>query len=539
MRVRKKAFVIFVLFLLLSPLMVVKAAKEIPPREEEQEKTEIQYLWWLLPWSDDQDVQCQVVVYHPDMPTPEEIFSSCGWDLYRSWINTPACPAALENQDTAECEGYYLMFVGAQEVTHTVTVTYPPPTVELKLSTSCEPDLPHYICPQPVRLVLQGVEFFPKAYITSIYTKVSPAAEVSCNTADCVVTLSSQEKDEETIYHLSFGATSSWGDRTPRYTATVRLTKQQDTDKVIVDVLSSQWVDTGRDLCAQAWDVFPPVPAPVWATTPMDPEALRTDNPYALLAEQLVQHGLVDSENCSQGGVTGDGISSCGRTNARVVVKEWQNRFDEPLLNAALDAGIPAVLFKRVIAHESQFWPGNYPDTVEVGFGHLSPQGADTLFLWDVQYFGVLCEQILAPWVCRRGYLQLGPEEKELLYNSLWVQANLSCSNCSHSLDLRRAPESLSMFAHLMKAHCYQTGQTVTNLTRRSPGRVTSYEDMWRFTLANYNGPNCIYQALRETSKSKEPLDWEHVSSHFSEACESVRGYVETILPSSEDAGKK
>ncbi len=527
----KGVLVVLVFFILLSPLAVVEAAKDVPPREEQQTKTEIQYLWWLLPWKNANEVQCQIAVYHPDKPTPDEIFATCGWELYQAWVNTPPCSAAVQGKDVTSCKGYYLMFVGARKVTHTVTVKYPPPTVQLNLSQACQPALPHYVCPQPVQVVLHGVEFFPEAYINGVHARVSPDANVACSTTDCVVTLPAVEGEDPQVYHLAFGASSSWGDQTPEYTADIRLTPSQNGQGVVVDVLSSQWQDQGVDACAQAWHAFPPVPAPTWATTPLDPQALNTNVPYALLAKQLIQHGIVDADECPQGGITENGANPCGMTKAREAVKGWQNQFNAPLLQAALEAGIPAVLFKRIIAHESQFWPGGYANTIEVGFGQLSPQGMDTLFLWEPQYFNTLCNEVLAPWLCQKGYLRLGTEEKKLLYGSLWVQANLACSNCPYSLDLERAPESLSMFAHLVRAHCYQTGQTVTNLTRRSPGDVASYEDLWRFTLANYNGPNCIYTALWRASKQKEPLDWAHVSQHFSEACQDVRVYVETILP--------
>ncbi len=533
MRTSKRGVLIVVVVLLLFPLVAVQAAKGVPPRQEKQTKTETQYLWWLLPWGNPREVQCQIGIYHPDKPTPEEIYSACGWDLYQAWVNTPPCAAAAEGKATTACKGYYLMFVGAREVTHTVTISYPPPTVELHLSQACQPSLPHYRCPQPVQIVLHGVEFFPKAYINGIHAKASPEADVACDLTDCVVTLPAAE-DVPTTYHLTFWASSSWGDRTPEYSASVRITPLEDDPNVVVDVLSTQWRDEGVDACAQAWQTFPPVPAPSWAKTPSDPQALSTDVPYALLAKQLIQHGIVDASDCPQGGITADGATPCGMARARDAVAHWQNLFDEPLRQAALETGIPAVLFKRLIAHESQFWPGDYANTIEVGFGQLSPQGMDTLFLWDRQYFNTMCSQVLFPWVCRKGYLRLTPQEKQLLYGSLWVQANLTCSNCPYGVDLDRAEESLSMFAHLIKAHCYQTGQTVTNLTRRPPGEVTSYEDMWRFTLANYNGPNCIYAALWETNHREEPLDWLHVSQHFTDGCQDVRGYVETLLPPSD-----
>ncbi len=155
----------------------------------------------------------------------------------------------------------------------------------------------------------------------------------------------------------------------------------------------------------------------------------------------------------------------------------------------------------------------------------------DALLLWEPELFRPLCETMLGPWRCTRGYLHLSPVAKQILYNSLWVQANLTCANCPFGIDLERTPESLRLFAHLIRANCRQIGQTVRNITRRTPGYTASYDDLWRFTLANYNGPDCIYEALLRTFNKRQPLDWEHVREHFPAGCESTRDYVETLTP--------
>ena len=62
------------------------------------------------------------------------------------------------------------------------------------------------------------------------------------------------------------------------------------------------------------------------------------------------------------------------------------------------------------------------------------------------------------------------------------------------------------------------------------PGDAASYEDLWRFTLVNYNaGPGCLGLAVDETSSMGEPLDWEHLSSHLTPACQGAFDYVNTI----------
>jgi membrane-bound lytic murein transglycosylase MltF len=59
---------------------------------------------------------------------------------------------------------------------------------------------------------------------------------------------------------------------------------------------------------------------------------------------------------------------------------------------------------------------------------------------------------------------------------------------------------------------------------------VSTYEDLWRFTLASYNaGPGCVADALRFTWRQDEPLDWEHVAARLPDGCKGAVGYVEAV----------
>jgi hypothetical protein len=70
----------------------------------------------------------------------------------------------------------------------------------------------------------------------------------------------------------------------------------------------------------------------------------------------------------------------------------------------------------------------------------------------------------------------------------------------------------------------------VANVTREAPGRTTSYEDMWRLSLASYAaGPGCVAQALKDASKKGEVIAWTSVSNEFAPACVGAGEYVEHI----------
>jgi hypothetical protein len=85
-----------------------------------------------------------------------------------------------------------------------------------------------------------------------------------------------------------------------------------------------------------------------------------------------------------------------------------------------------------------------------------------------------------------------------------------------------------------MLANCEQTGQLVRNVTGEIAGNSASYEDLWRFTLANYNaGPGCLGNALDATYgedlEEDRELTWENVSSHLEPACRGAISYVDAI----------
>jgi len=48
---------------------------------------------------------------------------------------------------------------------------------------------------------------------------------------------------------------------------------------------------------------------------------------------------------------------------------------------------VPAQLLKNIFLRESQLWPGIYNSIKEVGLGHLTDNGADTILLWNPDFF--------------------------------------------------------------------------------------------------------------------------------------------------------
>jgi hypothetical protein len=81
-----------------------------------------------------------------------------------------------------------------------------------------------------------------------------------------------------------------------------------------------------------------------------------------------------------------------------------------------------------------------------------------------------------------------------------------------------------------MIGNCEQVTQVMYNLTKQFPGKLSSYDDLWRFTLVNYNaGAGCLYSAIQEAYSNREPLDWAHVAPYLEPACQEAIRYVESI----------
>jgi hypothetical protein len=337
---------------------------------------------------------------------------------------------------------------------------------------------------------------------------------------------------------VQFWAYSTYGDTSKIFTALLRvLSDEKDghrlTSRLYVDVLSTQWTGQPTASCAQTWEAFPPPDGlPQWLTTPNTSTDLETNIPYAYLAGNLITQGVVDVSACQDGGLLPGGTASaCGLNAAKPAVQEWQNRFDKLIFKVAQDNDFPAQLLKNLFSRESQFWPGVFRNSKDVGLGQLTDNGADTALLWNPSFYDQFCPLILNQKVCRaKGYANLKSSQQALLRGALVNSVDARCTDCPLGLDLSRADFSVAVFGHTLMANCEQAGKIVRNITGQSPGLTVSYEDMWRFTLVNYNaGPGCLSSALKATHNAGSVLNWDNVSGALDQICHGAVGYVNDI----------
>ena len=486
--------------------------------------------WYFATWKGSYIV-CSVLTDHEGLPFPTEVYRDCELGVYNKWISQPPC---IYNE-TNLCDGYYTFPINSTPATKEVAMQLASASAWISLE-DCQPVLSTStnICETTPTLVITGQEPVQNERIIRIEGTYN-GQPFDCDQTD-VCKFHIPETDVKGV-KVDFWAYSSYGDSSLIYSAQVRVQKanENDPDKSYwyVDVLSPQWMGQAVAICSDSWNVFPPVGGPpVWLTTPKLSEDLSSDIPYTYLAKNLILQGVVDASTCVDGGIVPDGnVNQCGLEMARGEVFNWQNRFDELILSTAQETTVPARLLKNLFARESQFWPGTYQIAGDVGLGQLTENGADTTLFWNPSFFNQFCTLTFPSETCGQGYMHLTPEERETLRLALVASVNATCENCPLGIDLPRADFSIGVFAHSLIGSCKQAGQVITNYTGKSPGDVASYEDLWKFSLVNYNaGGGCLAEVItRSLGEGNSILTWENTSPFIGGACGGALDYVNDI----------
>ena len=512
-----------------SPAPQPSSAPNPPPGPDRFTTITVDYTTttrWMATWRKGV-VVCSIITDHNGPPTPDEVFTDCGEDIFDTWISQPPCRG-----DPRECEGYYVYPV-AQELAHKEIPTELPAATAWLSLIDCQAvsSISTTVCEGSPSLLVRGEEPLPNEHITRVEGMYGEQA-FACDAAECVLPL--QNTPDEGVL-LEFWAFSSYGDSSPLFTAQVRSVQSDagDPDRLYwyIDVLSSQWQGQPPATCSESWESFPPVGGtPAWLSTPVHHDDLASDIPYTYLAANLILQGAVDARSCPDGGlVPGGGVNTCGLEAARPAVNDWQNRFDSLILSTSEETGVPAHLLKNLFARESQFWPGIF-NLADVGLGQLTEDGADTTLFWNPSFYSQFCPLVLSGETCGKGYTYLAESEKTLLRQALVSSVNAACTDCPLGLDLTQADFSISVFGHTMLANCEQTGRIVRNLTGDVPGQVASYEDLWKFTLVNYNaGAGCLGDAIEGAQLQGLDLTWDNVSSFLPGSCTGAIDYVNDI----------
>lgn len=514
-------------------MTVAQAATDTPERETTIVISYTQYEWWLSSW-DANVIACVIVIDHEGLPTGQEIYKACGSLIYNEWLNTPPCYELTDTDGNAkDCSGYYFHLVSATPKEKEILVKLPLPSVWISLK-GCNPAPPENFCVKLPSLLLQGEEPLPNEEIIAV-NGLYGGTPFSCAGDSCYIPLRVTTEEGVTI---EFWADSSYGDSSRVFTAQVRVLDSgvsfaPGQSGYYVDVLSTQWTGVPIPSCTQTWSAFPPVNnLPGWLSTPNNKALLATNGPYYYLAGRLIAQGVVNASHCPAGGLQPNGYAdACGLEAARPFVDEWQNQFDARIIAVAESTGVPGSILKNLFAQESQFWPGIFRVPYEYGLGQITDQGADAVLLWNESFYEQFCPLVLSEDTCARGYLHLKPDEQALLRGAYAVQANADCADCPAGVDLTNTEFSIDLFAQTLQASCDQVAQIVYNATGEMPGKVASFEDLWRFTVANYHGgPGCLSYAIHTSwDANRTKLAWGDVATRFTAACQGVVPYVDQI----------
>ena len=495
------------------------------------------YEWWLLSWSDSRIV-CQVFVEHEGIPDPGEVEYYCGNNVFNDWLDTPPCTFSDEITKAEQCPGLYFHLANITPGEREVEVQLLPPKVFVDIA-GCSPQPPENRCEIIPELLFIGEEPLPNEQIINIQGYIG-SEPFSCEGGECTVPLPSTG---EAGIPVVFWAESSYGDASETFTAQVRVipwgdfvapdVQTQDSPQWYVDILSTQYLGEIEFTSSIIWSAFPPIGGPpLWLSSPENPDELISNEPYYYLAGTLIRQGLVDVSGCADGGLELSGYANqCGLDASRTLINQWQNQFNNEIIQEAAETGVPAQLLKNIFSRESQFWPGFSDECDEAGFGHLSDLGADTVLLWNPNFFTQFCPLVLDTTRCQMGFGNLDIAEQEMLRGALVQEVNAACPDCPQGIDLRQANFSINIFARSLLANCEQVGQIIYNQTQLLAGEVSSYVDLWRFTLVNYNaGPGCLSNAIEHTLASNYPLTWENLMLFLEPgSCQASIEYVEDI----------
>ncbi len=504
-----------------------------PPARIAQISVQVtRHYWWLVRYKDN-TIVCELPVEHEGIPTYNEIEGLCGKPIATEWLKS--LPCATGDASTAQCPGLYALSLGSQDFQRVIEVELPIPKVWIEV-VDCNPVEGR--CTTLPALRLTGEEPLPNEAIISIQGALN-GEPFQCAGNECRLPLPPTNSDG---VDMEFWGDSSFGDSSEHYTAKVRLVPWGDfmnpeapstqPGSWYVDVLSSQWVGADIASCADTWQAFPELGGLAeWLRSPTDPAELQSDVGYYYLAGALIQNGVVDASTCLDGGLQGVNVASaCGVEAAGPALLEWQNRFDQEIWQASQNTGLPAQLLKNVFARESQIWPGIFRTYREAGLGQLTENGADTVLLWNPDFFHQFCPLVLNQAYCDLGWGNLGATEQGILRGALVNKVNAACPDCPTGIDISQANYSVEVFAHSLLANCEQTGRILRNVTNLDPGQTTSYTDLWRLTLVNYNaGPGCLSNAVRAVQSAGLAFTWDNISARLEPACQGAIGYVEDI----------
>ena len=461
--------------------------------------------WQLLQWSDEKPV-CDLYLKHEKWPDYSDVSASCGADVWVKWTSSPACSAT----GSSACQGLYLRYIDQTPRDFIETVKLP----EIEVTLSAVNCTPGEWCSSRPLVEINAVDMLGGYEVSQVHFRAAMRETIyDGNSGRYILPLTSQDGD-----WLEYWANSTYGDRSIPVRIKYRSFMSPEGNSFHFDLLGQDWKEylPGGSL---SWGVFPPVDdsMPLALLQPRTVDELSTADSYLYLSGYLIQSGQVDASSCSDGGLyIGGSASPCGETAASQDTIEWQNKFDEQILQAALKYNVPAHLLKAVIAQESQFWPDTKMP-YEKGLGFITENGVDMLLNWNIPYYLSICQPLYLEGICSYGYSSIQEVRQVMLRKVV--------------LDKVGSPDEIDILAAMLLASADQSGQVVQNMAGQEIVYVARYVDMWKITTGNYYaGAGCMADAIELVLDNEDPLTWDTIANELSPVCKPAEMYVSQIF---------
>ena len=482
---------------------------------------EMQTIWQLAYW-ESYEMACTIILDEDRQPNNDEIRRACGDVLYQSWLTTPICNRHYgQGPESVACTGLFLRRVGQKEKEAAVNpsqINYREQNMRQiyfeVMNVNCQPGT---VCGEKpeILLIAHGPDN-NDGIINSVRLRIE-YYEASCNGNACQLRL--PLTDNNGVW-LEYWAMDESGNQGPHSWLKFRIVQSQtDSTLYFYDLIGDAFPDAGA-YASDIWYVFPEPGAPLPPVLQKVPtyDYLVTKHNLQLLAGKLIFNGKVDSSSCPNYGLNLDGTpNGCGEEVSAKMVFDYQNQYDQLIYEASRRQKVPPRIVKGLIAQESQFWPhSDIP--YEYGLGMLTESGADMLLRWNANYFLNLCRQTypMDQEKCWGGFSGLTEEEQIVMRGVVISKVG--------------SDEELEVLAAAIRGSVYQVNQLVTNVTGSAPSGVSTYEDMWKFTVANYySGSGCLYTAMNNVTLYSLPLTWENVRRFMTGKCGLANQYVDRV----------
>jgi hypothetical protein len=485
-----------------------KAAED--PRIVEKNYTIRAHHWQLANWHDGFPV-CDLYVEHTQKPSYEEVINFCGYSLLLEWLYTPPCTEAANGKPAKGCDGLLQRYIGKTTYSYKKEVEIP--RIQTSLETlNC---MPGEWCESNPTVRVTAIEPLPDYRILKVHVRVGGREKIyDGSDGQFPLPMTGQQGD-----WLEYWAVSDYGDQS-EHTMVQFRNLQSDSRPSFhhFDLLGPGW-EAFSASGSQIWGIFPPTDPPLLNVLeqPLTAQYLFTTNRYIYLASQLIKSGHIDASSCPNSGLYSDGSANpCGERAAAEMVFEWQNRYNELIFRSAVKHNVPARVLKGILAQETQFWPTS-GNPYELGLGKITTNGADMLLMWNLDYYLSICTPIYTTIGCSAGYSNLSPAQQTVLHGMVFDKVG--------------TPDEIDMLAATLVASAAQVNQLIRNTAQKDPAEVTNYEDMWKFTIANYHiGSGCVGVGMENIAKSESDFNWEDLAVNMVGDCKNAQDYVSSVI---------